>query len=123
MHNLKELKIWQESMSLTKMVYSMTKNFPDHEKFGLTSQINRSAISIPSNIAEGVGRNTDNELIRFLNISIGSLFELDTQIILAKEFGYLNYDHFQELEADMDILKKRIIAFRIKLEKSKYQKI
>lgn len=120
MHNLKELKIWQESMSLTKAVYSLTQNFPDHEKFGLMSQINRCAVSVPSNIAEGVGRNSDKELIRFLNISLGSLFELDTQLILANEFGYLDYDHFQQLESSLDVLKKRIISFRIKLEKHKH---
>jgi four helix bundle protein len=123
MHNLKELKIWQESMSLTKMVYSITQGFPNHEKFGLTSQINRCAVSVPSNIAEGVGRNSDNELIRFLNISIGSLFELDIQLILSNEFGYLDYDHFQQVESIMGTLKKRIISFRIKLERSRYQKV
>lgn len=110
-------------MRIAKTVYSITREFPDHEKYGLASQINRSAVSVPSNIAEGVGRNSGNELIRFLNISIGSLFELDTQLILANEFGYLEYDHFRRIELNIDVLKKQIISFRIKLEKNRFHKV
>lgn len=84
MHNFKELKVWQNAMSLTKAIYLITDQFPDKERFGLTSQIRRSAVSIPSNIAEGSGRNHNKEFIQFLGIANGSTFELITQLILAK---------------------------------------
>ena len=83
MHNFKELNIWQKSFELVEEVYSLTKNLPDSEKFGLISQLNRSSVSIPSNIAEGSGRNTDKEFNRFLNIALGSSYELETQLILV----------------------------------------
>lgn len=89
MHNFKELKVWQEAMQIAKDVFITTRNFPAEEKFGLVSQINRCAVSIPSNIAEGAGRGTDKEFNQFLNIALGSSFELETQVLLAKEFNYI----------------------------------
>ena len=83
MHNFRELTIWKEAMEITKATYSITKKFPASELYGLTSQINRASVSIPSNIAEGSGRNGNNEFVHFLHISIGSCFELETQMILA----------------------------------------
>ena len=85
-----KLKVWQLSMDLVEDVYRLTSTFPDVERFALTSQINRSAISIPSNIAEGKGRNGDKEFKQFLYIARGSLFELRTQLILAQRLGYIN---------------------------------
>ncbi len=87
-----KLRVWQLSMELVEDIYKLTSTFPDFEKFALTSQINRSAISIPSNIAEGKGRNSDKEFKQFLYIARGSLFELRTQLILAKRLGYINDD-------------------------------
>ena len=84
MSNFRNLLIWQKSMALTTKIYSSTNNFPKEEIFGLTSQIRRSSVSIPSNIAEGFGRESDKDLLRFLNISIGSLFEMQTQLEIAK---------------------------------------
>lgn len=89
MHNFRELNIWKESMFLAKQIYELTKTFPESEKYGITSQINRSAVSIPSNIAEGSGRNSDGDFKRFLNIALGSAFELETQILLSIEFGFI----------------------------------
>ena len=86
MHNFKELKIWQKSRVLTKKIYLLIKDYPEEEKFGLVSQIRRSAISIPSNIAEGSGRNSDRDFRRFLNIALSSAFELETQIIICKSY-------------------------------------
>ena len=83
MHNYKDLLIWQKSMNLVKEVYSLTETFPENEKCGLTQQIRRSAMSIPSNIAEGCGRGSDKQLVQFLGIALGSCYELETQIILA----------------------------------------
>jgi len=90
MHNFKELKVWKEAMELSKIIYNITKSFPNEEKFGLTSQIIRCTISVPSNIAEGCGRGTDKEFARFLSISRGSTYELETQLILAHNFAYLS---------------------------------
>lgn len=78
MHNFRELRIWQEAMEVTKVVYKVTAKFPIDERYSLTSQINRSAVSIPSNIAEGAGRNSDKEFNQFLGIALGSAFELET---------------------------------------------
>jgi len=89
MHNFKELKVWQEAMGLAKNVFVCTKSFPPEEKFGLVSQMNRCAVSIPSNIAEGAGRGTPKEFNQFLNIALGSAFELETQLLLSNDFNYI----------------------------------
>jgi len=89
MHNFRELKIWQKSISLVTDVYGNTMSFPNSEKFGLTNQIRRSAVSVPSNIAEGCGRNSDKELVHFLGISNGSSFELETQLIIAQNLKFI----------------------------------
>jgi four helix bundle protein len=83
MHNFKELKVWQLSRTLVKEVYEVTAEFPATEKYGLISQLRRCVVSIPANIAEGAGRNTDKDFAHFLNISLGSAFELDTLLILS----------------------------------------
>lgn len=85
----KRMDIWNLSMSLVEEVYELTQVFPSEEKFGLTSQMRRSAVSIPSNIAEGAARNSDKDFIRFLAIARGSLMELDTQLILSDRLGYI----------------------------------
>jgi four helix bundle protein len=90
MHNFRELKVWKMGIEISKMVFQFTRTFPPEEKYSLTSQLTRSAISIPSNIAEGCGRKSEKEFNQFLSISLGSAFELETQIILAHEFGYID---------------------------------
>jgi four helix bundle protein len=90
MHNFKKLNIWVNAMSLVKDVYLLTSNFPKEEKFGLISQINRCSISVPSNIAEGSSRSSNKEFSHFIKIALGSLFELETQIILSSEFQMIN---------------------------------
>lgn len=89
-HNYKGLKLWQEAMELVVEVYTVTKSFPGDEKFGLTSQMRRAAVSIPSNIAEGAGRNSNKEFARFLAISRGSAFELETQIEIANRLSMIS---------------------------------
>lgn len=88
MHH-KDLEAWKKSIELVKDVYSITKDFPSNEQFGLVSQMRRAAVSIPSNLAEGAARFSDKESIRFLEISLGSLAELETQIIIAKELNFI----------------------------------
>lgn len=90
MNNYKELKVWQKGMELCTKVYQFSTGFPTDEIYGLTSQIRRSAVSIPSNIAEGAGRGTNKEFIHFLSISLGSAFELETQILIAERLNMID---------------------------------
>ena len=85
----RDLVVWQKSILLTKEVYLLTAVFPDAERYGLTNQMRRAAVSIPSNIAEGQGRRSAPDFRRFLHIALGSVAELDTQIVIAIELGYL----------------------------------
>ncbi len=112
MHNYHELKIWQESRELVKSVYTLTIDFPKEEIYGLTSQIRRAAVSIPSNIAEGTGRSSDKEFQRFLDYAIGSLFELETQIILANDLNFINTENFEIIQNEIKSLIRMIIKFK-----------
>ena len=116
MSNFKKLLIWQKSMSLITKIYISTNNFPTEEAFGLTSQIRRSSISIPSNIAEGFGRESNRDFLRFLNISIGSLFEMQTQLEIAKNISYLNEDEFNNLYEDSREVERMLVSFINKLK-------
>ena len=93
----RDLQIWQKSMTLVTEVYKTSKGFSKDEAYGLIPQIRRCAISIPSNIAEGYGRNSTNEYIHFLRIATGSLYELQTQIEICMNLDYLNKDEFNKL--------------------------
>ena len=95
----KNLRVWNESMELAKMVYLLTASFPREELYGLSCQMRRCAVSIPSNIAEGYGRGTNAELIHFLYISLGSSNELDTQLELSKRFSYVSDEDYNALDA------------------------
>ena len=97
MKTYRDLQVWQKSMALVTEVYKITKGFPKDETYGLTSQMRRCAVSIPSNMAEGYGRNSTNEYIHFLRISMGSLYELQTQIEISMNLRYLNNDEFNSL--------------------------
>lgn len=97
-HNFRELIVWQKAIDLVVSAYKITSLFPTAEKFGLTSQIQRSAISIPSNIAEGCGRVTAKDFQHFLSIAMGSSFEIETQIILASKLGYIPIEQLKLFE-------------------------
>jgi len=97
MKNYKELIVWQKAVNFVTIIYSTTKDFPNEEIYGLTNQIRRAAVSIPSNIAEGFGRNSKNEFKHYLQIAIGSLFELQTQIEIAKNLQFLSIAEFENL--------------------------
>jgi len=103
-----DLLIWQKAIAIVKIVYAETGNFPEQEKFGLVSQMRRSAVSIPSNIAEGNGRKSKKEFLQFLNIARGSLSELETQIIIAEELKLLKNE---ELRSQICELYRMIHAF------------
>jgi len=85
----KDLEIWKEGIKLVTKIYKLTKDCPDEELYGLTSQMRRAAVSYPSNISEGAARNSNNEYIRFLYIALGSLSELETQIIISEKLNYI----------------------------------
>jgi len=93
----RDLIIWQKSMSLVGEIYKSTKSFPSDEIYGLSSQLRRCAVSIPSNIAEGYGRNSTQDYIRFLNISTGAVYELQTQLEISFNLGYINGETFYKL--------------------------
>lgn len=114
MHNYKELEIWKKSISLAEKVYELTSQFPLEEKFGLISQLKRASVSVPSNIAEGAGRNTKGEFNQFLGIAVGSLFELETQLILAKRFRFI--DQIQTEIDEIDNLRKMIFGLQKSLK-------
>lgn len=102
-------------MDLVEEIYKLTASFPIEEKFGLVSQMTRAAVSIPSNIAEGAGRNSDKDFAHFISIAIGSLYELNTQIVLSERLGYINQSQSQELQKKLDNLQRKSVSFKSKL--------
>ncbi len=115
MHQYKELKLWQKAIDMVTHIYKTTSTFPDRERFNLISQINRAAVSIPSNIAEGAGRNSDREFIHFLAIAHASTFELETQLIIAKELSYLSVQQLETLLEKIAELQKMNYVLQRKL--------
>ncbi|WP_373493438.1 four helix bundle protein [Aquiflexum sp.] len=119
-HNFKNLKVWQKSVDLAVKVYQLTGNFSSEEKFGMTSQMRRSSVSIPSNIAEGSARNSSKAFTNCLDISLGESFELETQTIIANRVGLLDQDQFDSLNQDIDEIQKMIIGFKATVESNPY---
>ena len=101
-----DLIAWQKAIELVRDVYKATQGFPKEEMYGLTSQIRRSAVSIPSNIAEGQARNTKGEFIQFLGIARGSIAEFDTQVIISNQLGYLSNETTNDLKDKIAIVNK-----------------
>ncbi|WP_303925228.1 four helix bundle protein [Draconibacterium sediminis] len=116
MHQFKELKVWQKGRVLVKEIYQATHTFPKDELFGIVSQMRRAAVSIPTNIAEGCGRNSDKELGRFLDIANGSAFELETLMILSLDLEYLSQNKFEEFDAKLNEVQKMIFGLKQSLK-------
>jgi len=114
----KDLDIWRLGIELVKEVYLLTDTFPVSEKFGLSSQIQRCAVSIPSNIAEGAARQGRKEYIQFLYIALGSLSELETQVIIAKEIRYINT--IRDFEPRIEELRRKMLGFINYLKKESH---
>jgi len=112
----KRMDIWNMSISLVEEIYELTQTFPSEEKFGLTSQMRRSAVSVPSNTAEGAARNSEKDFIRFLAIARGSLMELDTQLIISDRLGFLI--RTQDLEERIEHIFAKINALITTLKRS-----
>jgi four helix bundle protein len=111
MKNYKELHVWKKGIELVKITYQLSKKFPSEEKFGLVSQMTRAAVSIPANIAEGSSRNSDKDYARFLQIALGSAFELQTYFVIGKEMGWLSELEIKEAEKILEEEIKMIHAF------------
>jgi len=119
MRNFKNLDIWKEGRILTKNIYLLTKSLPEDERFGLTSQIKRCIVSIPSNVAEGSAKESQKDFARFLQISLGSCFELESHLILCSDLGMGNQNDVEENLKNIQRLQKKIYSF-IKYVNSKY---
>ncbi|MFH6994282.1 four helix bundle protein [Flavobacterium sp. FlaQc-48] len=119
MNTFRNLLIWQKSMNLATEVYQITNSFPKEEIYGLSSQIRRSSISIPSNIAEGYGRDGNSDYLRFLNISISSLFEMQTQLEISFNLKYINENQFNKINGESREIERMLSAFIRKIKDRK----
>lgn len=106
----KELVVWQKSMEMVKYLYQVTQSFPKEEMYGITSQIRRAAVSIPSNIAEGFGRGYEKELIHFLYIALGSASEMETQLLICRDIAYLSDAQYERLDSMNSEIMKMLTA-------------
>ncbi|MFD2718731.1 four helix bundle protein [Hymenobacter monticola] len=111
-HRFKELKIWQAAIEIAGLTYEWCAGFPDAEKFGLISQMRRAAVSMPSNIAEGAGRDSQKDFARFLAIAKGSSYELETQFILAAKFNYITAEQLRFVSEKIDQWQRMMYTFR-----------
>ena len=111
MRNFRNYDIWKDSLNFVQDVYKLVQDFPSTEKFGLRSQITRSAVSIPSNIAEGAARKSEKDFIRFLGVALGSAFELETQLIIAVNLNYISKSKEIALLKELQSIQKRIHGF------------
>ena len=117
MNNFRELKVWGKAINLVKLIYLSTKSFPTEEQFGLTNQIRRCAVSIPSNIAEGDGRNGDKEFNHFLFVALGSCFEFKTQLLISHELKYISGNDFNKLKNEKIEIEKMIRGLQKSINK------
>jgi four helix bundle protein len=111
MKDFRQLKVWEKSDLVALAIYKATKKFPKEELYGLTSQIRRASMSVPTNIAEGCGRYTDAEFARFLQIAMGSASETEYQLILARDLEFLPKETYERLHADVEEVKRMLAAF------------
>nr|WP_299337697.1 four helix bundle protein [Allomuricauda sp.] len=118
MVNYRNYKVWQRSHDLVLEIYRVTENYPESEQFGLVSQMRRASISVPTNIAEGCGRETQKELVRFLYISSGSAHELDYLVLISQELGFLATSKSEILLKEIDEIKKMLAALIMAIKKT-----
>lgn len=105
-----KLDVWKKAIAMVTTVYDVTRTFPSEEKFGLTSQIRRAGVSIPANIAEGAARLSDKEFCRFLSVAQGSASELETELLIAKNLGYLSADDYDRVYNDVNVIARMIVG-------------
>ena len=116
MHRFRDLEIWKLSRSFCKDIYEVTSTFPEVEKFGLTNQLRRASVSIPSNIAEGCSRKSNKEFSRFLEISIGSCYEIETQLLISKDLEFINMNQLEMLLDTLSSIIKMTSKFKSSLK-------
>ena len=116
-HNYKNMDIWKDAVNIAETVYKLVANYPKNEQFGLISQMSRSSVSIASNIAEGSSR-TNRAFVNYLSISLGSSFELETQLIISKRRGYVGSEDYEDLMSRLDVFQKMTTGFQNSLSKS-----
>ena len=116
MHRYKDLKFWQLSRTFCKDIYIVTKSFPDDEKFGLISQLRRASISIPSNIAEGTSRVSNKDFKRFLRISLGSCYEIETQLLISFDLGFIENSELENLNNTLQQIIRMMSKFNSSLK-------
>ena len=114
----KDLEVWKKSIEMVTKIYTLTRNFPKEELYGLSSQVRRAAVSVASNIAEGAGRKSDKELLQFLYYSMGSLSEIETQLIISYNLGYLNNEQKQDIDALLSSIFKMLSGLITSLKKN-----
>lgn len=112
MHRFKDLEVWKQSRIFCSDVYSVTSRFPESEKFGLTNQLRRAAVSIPSNIAEGASRSSSKDFSRFLEIAIGSAYELETQLLIASDLKFIQLESLELLITKIDAIVRMASRLR-----------
>jgi len=112
MHRYKDLTVWQKAMELVVDLYRITEKFPLKERYGLITQMKRCAISIPSTIAEGAGRNTNKDFDHFLAISLGSSFELHSQLVLSNRLGYVELEVVEKMEVELTHIQNMIVKLK-----------
>jgi four helix bundle protein len=116
MHKFKELEIWKKSRLFCSEIYKITSNFPDSEKFGLTNQLRRASVSIPSNIAEGSSRSSNKDFARFLQITLGSAYEIETQLLIAYDLKFINNEDLEKLSQNLESIIKMTSKFKSTLK-------
>ncbi len=116
MHRFKDLEIWKRSIIFCSKIYAETANFPENEKFGITNQLRRASVSIPSNIAEGSSRASNKEFSRFLEIAIGSAYEIETQLLISNDLKFLEFETLESLLNELEEIIKMISKFRSTLK-------
>ncbi len=116
MRNFRELEVWRLGVEMVTVVYRLTDGFPAKEQFGLSAQIRSAAVSVPSNIAEGCSRRTQQDFGRFIEIAIGSSFELETQLDIARQIGYLTKEDVEAVFISLHLLQRKMQALRSSLK-------
>ena len=116
MHRFKGLETWKQSRQFCSEIYSITASFPSDEKFGLTNQLRRASVSIPSNIAEGCSRISNKDFSRFLEIAIGSAYEIETQLLIATDLGFITSENLEILSNKLDSITRMTSKFRSDLQ-------
>lgn len=122
-YSYKDLKVWDRSVKLVTEIYKLTEIFPEIEKFGLTNQIRRAAVSIPSNISEGSSRRSKGEFIRFINIASGSIAEIETQLLIAINLGYIKVEDIHFINKELDEIGKMLFSLQNSLSKTEMKLI